>query len=413
MLITSFIFSKSDNLKYSLVTQIVIEGNKKTKDFILFREIHHPFSGPLDQTLIEEDRNRLENLGIFSFVSWELIPTGSGTVILKYKVQESLQNTPPTVFPIYNESKGWSLGALWLFNNFQGRNQLLSLSGSLGGEDTYGINFKDPWFFNDRISFSINIKKNLYESRFMNYEVELNSKKVGLGKWFSNQINTEILCAIESKIFSAEKESVQYKYFDSNLNLKYDSRNIFWNPTKGVLLSSYFEYMVGYDSKNFQTLIWDQSLSYFFRLNKLQKKTVFALNGSLKKTFGYKSIFFQDYLGGSNTIRGWKVPDPKIYKSDPYRFGHDYFQTSIEFRYELIPKFITPTGIETGLGMVLFTDAGFIAKSGYSKHILFGFGFGVRIPFPILEVLRLDYGLGVLNSKAKSTSIHFGIGHKF
>ena len=246
----------------------------------------------------------------------------------------------------------------------------------------------------------------------MNYEVELNSKKVGLGKWFSNQIKTEFLCAIESKNFNAEKESMQYKYFDSNLNIKYDDRDIYWNPNKGFLLSSSFQYMVGYDSKNFKTLIWDQSLSYFFSLDKLQK-TVFALNGSFKRTFGYKSIFFQDYIGGSNSIRGWRIPDPKIYKSEPYRFGHGFFQTSMELRYEFIPKYITLTGIETGLSIVLFTDAGFIAKSGYSKYILFGSGFGIRIPFPILEVLRLDYGFGVLKNKLESTSLHFGIGHKF
>ena len=71
------------------------------------------------------------------------------------------------------------------------------------------------------------------------------------------------------------------------------------------------------------------------------------------------------------------------------------------------------SGIESGLSIVLFTDAGFIAKSGYSKHILFGSGFGIRIPFPILGVLRLDYGLGVLNYKIKSGTFHFGIGHKF
>ncbi len=413
MLFISCILSKPENFESGIVSQIVIEGNKKTKAFILLREIHHQSNRPIDKEIIEKDRNRLENLGIFSFVSWELIPTKSDTFILKYKVQESLQGTPPTVFPTYNESKGWSLGALWLFNNFQGRNQILALSGSVGGEDTYGINFKDPWLFNDRISFSINIKKNLYENRFLNYEVEYNSKKIGLGKWFSNEIKTEVSCAFESKNFKAEKEKIKYKYFNSFLNLKYDKRNIFWNPSEGVLFSSYFEYMVGHNPKNFQTLIWDQSLSYFVELNKSKKKAVFALNGALKKTFGYKSIFFQDYLGGSNSIRGWIIPDSKIYESEPFRFGHDYFQTSMEYRYELIPKFIAPNGIESGLSIILFTDAGFIAKSGYSKHILFGSGFGIRIPFPILGVLRLDYGLGVLNYKLKYGTFHFGIGHKF
>ena len=412
MFLISFIFSESDYYDNRIVSQIEIEGNKKTKDFILLREIHHPLNGPVDKALIERDRNRLENLGIFSLVSWELVPTKSGTFILRYKVHESLQSTPPTVFPIYNESKGWSLGALWLFNNFQGRNQLLALSGSIGGEDTYGVNFQDPWLLNDRISFSINIKKNLYENRFLNCEVEFNSKKIGLGKWISNEIKTGISCAFESKNFIAKKENVLYKYFDSYLNLKYDNRNIIWNPNKGILFSSSFGYLVGYDSKNFQTLIWDQSLSYFVKLNKLQN-SVFALNGVLKKTLGYRSIFFQEYLGGSNSIRGWRIPDPKIYESEPFRFGHDYFHTSMEYRYELIPKFITPAGIESGLSIVLFTDAGFIAESGYSKHILYGFGFGIRIPFPILGVLRLDYGLGLFNYKVKSNALHFGIGHKF
>ena len=124
-------------------------------------------------------------------------------------------------------------------------------------------------------------------------------------------------------------------------------------------------------------------------------------------------IFFQDYLGGSNSIRGWGIPDTKVYESESFRFGHDYFQTSMELRYELIPKFITPTGIESGLSIVLFSDAGFIVKGGYSKHILFGSGFGIRIPFPILGVLRFDYGLGLFNSRVKSNSFHFGIGHKF
>ena len=413
MFFIPYIFLKSENLENIIISKIVIEGNKKTKDFILLREIHHPLNGSIDKELIEKDRDRLENLGIFSFVGWELIPTKSGTFILKYKVQESIQSTPPTVFPIYNESKGWSLGALWLFNNFQGRNQLLSLSGSIGGEETYGINFKDPWLINDRISFSIDIKKNLYENRFLECEVELNRREIGLGKWFSNKIKAEIFCAFESKNFKSEEESFLYKYFDSYLNLKYDNRDIFRNPSKGTFFSSSFEHLAGYDSKNFQTLIWDQSLSYYIKLERLQKKAVFALNGAFKKTFGYKSTFFQDYLGGSNSIRGWKIPDSKIYELEPFRFGHDYLQTSMEFRYELVPKFITLTGIESGLSTVLFTDAGFIAKSGYFKNILFGSGFGIRIPFPILGVLRLDYGFGLLNYRVRSNSLHFGIGHKF
>jgi len=44
---------------------------------------------------------------------------------------------------------------------------------------------------------------------------------------------------------------------------------------------------------------------------------------------------------------------------------------------------------------------------------LLGSGIGIRIPFPIVGVLRFDFGLGIIDNKIKSKSFHFGIGQKF
>ena len=411
-------FLKSQNTQDAVVSKIIIEGNKKTKDFILLREIHHQLHEPVDTVKIRNDKNRIENLGIFSEVNSELLPTDDGTLILKYIVKESIQKTPPTVFPTYNESKGWSLNALWVFNNFRGQNQLLALSGSVGGEDTYGISFKDPWILNDHISFSVNIMRNLYRNRFLNSDIELKSMKIGAGKWFRDKIKTEVSLALESKIFEPEQEIARYKYIHTYSNIRYDTRDIFWNPRKGLLISSSFEYLRGYDFKIFNTLIWNQSLSFYKKLNNTQKNAVIALNGAIKKKFGYKDRFSQDYIGSSNTIRGWQLPDSTTYRLEPFRIGHEYLQTSIEYRYEIIPKYVSSVGIESGLGIVCYSDAGFIIKNGYfnlnnSESILLGSGIGIRIPFPIVGVLRFDFGLGIIDNKIKSKSFHFGIGQKF
>ena len=409
-------FLKSQQIDDTIVSKIVIEGNNKTKDFILFREIYHPLDEPIDTVKIRNDKNRLENLGIFSGVMWELLPLDDGTLILKYIVKESIQKTPPTIFPTYSESKGWSLSALWVFNNFRGRNQLLALSGSIGGEDTYGISFKDPWILKDHVSFSVNILSNLYKNRFLDSDVELKSMKIGLGKWFGDKIKTEISLASESKIFNFEQEDFPYEYLYIYSNIRYDTRDIFWNPGEGLLFSSSFEYLKGYDYKIFHTLIWNQSISLYMNLNTIQKNAVLALNGVVKKKIGYKDKFFQDYIGSSNTIRGWELPDSLTYRLEPFRLGHEYLQTSIEYRYEIIPKYVTSSGIESGLSIVCFTDAGFIIKNSYSKQsdsILFGSGIGIRIPFPIVGVLRFDFGLGIIDSRIKSNSFHFGIGQKF
>ena len=411
-------FLKSQNLENAVVSKIIIEGNKKTKDFILLREIHHQLHEPVDTVKIFNDKNRIENLGIFSEVNSEILLMDDGTLILKYIVKESIQKTPPTIFPTHNESKGWSMNALWVFNNFRGRNQLLALSGSFGGEDTYGISFKDPWILNDHISFSVNIMRNLYKNRFLNSDIELKSMKIGVGKWFRDKIKTEISLASEYKIFKLEQEIARYKYVHTYSNIRYDTRDIFWNPGRGLLISSSFEYFRGYDFKIFNTLIWNQSLSFYKKLNIIHKNAVIALNGVIKKKFGYKDRFFQDYIGGSNTIRGWKLPDSTTYRLESFRIGHEYLQASIEYRYEIIPKYVTSAGIESGLGIVCYSDAGFIIKNGYLnlnhlESILVGSGIGIRIPFPIVGVLRFDFGLGIIDNKIRSKSFHFGIGQKF
>ncbi len=393
-----------------LISRIEVEGNTKTKDFIINREIRHPVNGLIDSAKINQDINRLENLGLFSGVSWTIKSLEDSTIILKYIVKESIQKTPPTVFPTYNENKGWSLNALWLLNNFRGRNQLLTISGSIGGEDTYGISFNDPWIFNNHISFSLNISRNLFKHRFLNRDIDLNRFKIGFGKWFGDNIKTVIAIALESKEFSNKKEYDLFKYIDIHSMLKYDTRDIYWNPGKGILFNNSIQYIEGYKIEN---LIWDQSYSFYFSLNRFKKKTIIAFNGSLKQKLGYRNQFWQNYIGSSNTIRGWPIPDYKTYDNESYRFGHEYLHASIEYRYEIIPKYITTYGIESGLVIVLFADFGYMLNHWPDKLIMNGTGIGVRIPFPLVGVLRLDFGVGAIKNKWNSGSFHFGIGQKF
>ena len=88
------------------MSKIIIEGNKKTKDFILLREIHHQLHEPVDTVKILNDKNRIENLGIFSGVDWELLPLDNGTLILKYIVKESIQKLHQRFSLLIMKAKG-------------------------------------------------------------------------------------------------------------------------------------------------------------------------------------------------------------------------------------------------------------------------------------------------------------------
>ena len=134
----------SNNFNSINISSIEIEGNSKTQDYIVKREIRHLINTKLDSNIINEDIMRLENLGIFSGVSWSIESLNDGNFSLIYEITESIQKTPPVAFPYYDEDTGWSAQGLWLVNNFRGRNQTISVIGTLGNKNTYGINFSDP-----------------------------------------------------------------------------------------------------------------------------------------------------------------------------------------------------------------------------------------------------------------------------
>ena len=50
------------------VSEIQIVGIKKTKEYVVKREIQHSKYHSLDSTLATQDRDRIDNLGIFSDV---------------------------------------------------------------------------------------------------------------------------------------------------------------------------------------------------------------------------------------------------------------------------------------------------------------------------------------------------------
>ena len=406
---------KSDSPK---ISAIEFKGNVRSLDYIVEREIQHPLNISLDSTIANEDRNRLENLGLFSEVFWRSIPIEDGTSILSFTLKESIQKTPPIALPNFKEDTGWSLVGFWLINNFRGRNQSLIIGGSVGGEDTYGVSFSDPWIFGNHVSLDFQIGRTIYKHRFLNRDIDVNSLKINFGKWFGNHIKSSAGFELESKIFRNEIDKDKYFYAAPFSSIKYDTRDIFWNPGKGMQLSQFFYYSSGIDPKNIWTLLWNQSYSWFATLNKGEKKLVLAMNGSVKRKFGNKEELWLNYFGGSSTVRGWALPDASLYYSriESFRFGHESIHASIELRYEVIPKFATSLGTELGLVFVLFSDIGTMAPSWNTipnQIPIYGTGLGIRVPFPLISVVRVDYGWGYRNGSWNAGAIHLGVEQKF
>ena len=400
-----------------IVKKIEFIGQNKTKQYILKREIQHPNNAPFDSLLAEADRQRLENLGIFSMVTLQVFKQNQNEVVLRYIVMESWRFFP-IISPVYDEKWGLSVGAMLMINNFRGKNETFTIQGQYGGQNTLGIEFVNPWITGDHVSFQFGGGNDIYSHTFLPYDINSNHFQLGLGKYFANGIRTKIGLKMIDRTYSGELEKKNYQDLIPFLNINYDTRNLYANPSKGIISANNIFYRLDTRGNKNNQLVWNQSTIYFRELISGSWNMVAGINLASLFSFSKNIDVWNDYLGGANTVRGWNVPDVDLKKSgvQSYRFGMNWITASAEIRQTIIPKFTTKYNNEFGLSIAAFTDIGII-DNNISKLIqqtpLIGIGVGIRIPWPVIKTLRLDYGWSFYQGEFIEQSLHFVFGEKF
>ncbi|MFQ6614464.1 MAG: POTRA domain-containing protein, partial [Fidelibacterota bacterium] len=187
-----------------VVKRIEWLGNEVTRDYIIQREIQHPVNTILDTVLAREDRDRLDNLGIFSEVRWQTVPLEDGQVILQYLVVESWRYLPGAL-PVYEEETGWSLSGGLIINNYRGRNETLMIGGSFGGKNTFGINYTNPWLSGDHLSLDLEAGKNIYNHLFLPYKEATSFLGAKLGRYAGYTHKFKLILEVYRSIYTSRQ----------------------------------------------------------------------------------------------------------------------------------------------------------------------------------------------------------------
>ncbi|HJL78236.1 MAG TPA: BamA/TamA family outer membrane protein [Candidatus Marinimicrobia bacterium] len=407
-----------------LVSEIQIIGNEVTKKYVILREIQHPTGVLLDSTIAVADRNRIENLGIYSLVGWQAVPLENGTVRLKYNVIESSRFFP-VLAPSYEEDTGWSIVFGGVVKNVRGRNESLTIGGLIGGVDAYGFDFNNPWIFGDHVSLSLGVGKHFSNHVFLPYERQVSSFEINIGRYFGYQKRISVGFEYEKKDFIGDSTTSKYYYFAPQGSFAFDTRDIYNDPSKGIYIYHFAQYFKYFNIKG-NSLFWTQSYSAYASPIKGERKTTLGANLTLNSTHGdlYEEMFLYG-LGGGYSVRGWKIETRKLYEQgrQPYRFGFYSAVSSLEFRQTVIPRFsieqptlFGPVKSELGLQAVLFIDGG-VAGDNWNDlskaSPMYGTGLGIRMPVALAGNIRLDYGWSFYKGKAVESSFHFSVGQKF
>lgn len=367
-----------------IVKRIDIQGNRRTKEYIIRRELSTRPNLPLNENNLQQDELRLRNLGIFSDV-WLTYTVQNDSAVVNILVAERLAIVP---FPLmsYTELDGWSYGGGIYYKNFSGRNRRLISFCLFGGAAQYYFGIKDPWIAGHRISLNTEIASIVRDHPYEDFRqtekylfAEI-GKRWGYQKWGLVKIGFR---RIESDItgitLTADKhDEIPYIL----LTGIYDSRDLWANPSRGWrLLGKVGQNGIPNKRPDFRYFYF--SAAKFLPIN--WGRTL-GLMASFAEKNGPLPDYERLYFGGVYTIRGL---EPN------YDRGTRIFLSGMEYRFDLLHSRPVLPEIDIGLGGTVFLDSGTVWGDGKKlreAEFHHGFGFGLRLLAPFVDVIRVDVG---------------------
>jgi len=407
------------NISEGRLEKIVIEGNDKTKEKIISREINIEPGDLFNFEQVKKSLQKIYNLGYFEDVSMKLEPgTEEDTIVLVVKVIE--KNTGK--FGIgagYNSEEGLMGFTSYEENNLFGGGQKVEAKIEIGGRTTYKLSFLEPWLGGTPTSFGFEVYDNVSHKEDKEEKViiaEYDEERLGGRLIFGRKMSDSVKLGLELKservtydlISGALPEGTNEGLTNSLLpTFSYDTRDNVFEPTSGWYHSVSIEKAGGflggdYDFTKYnltlRTYISTQFIEDIVDIGSVKKitdnlsKGVLALRAMGGMADTDLPSFAEYQVGGMNTVRGYDLGEFSGDKSLVF---------NVEYRFPLAENFQA----------VLFADWGQaweIDQSINLGDLKFGRGVGVRFDTP-LGPIRLDYGI---NEEGEGKT-YFSIGHTF
>ena len=419
------------------IDSIRVEGNESVSQRLVVRESALRPGQPFDQRRLNRAQREIFSHHLFRFVTLSLPDQErDSTVTLDVRVREN---------PLRSVSLSGGIGTeeivrasvSWVHRNPLGNAHNVSLTARASFlEQRFSTDYLIPYVFNTQSSIIISPFAQRIDER--NFFVT----RVGAVNSFVYQYNQD-LAGTFSYEFTTNQEA-----FDNDLKLFRDSTETYRQSTfriTGYYSPAFLQQKSGWAARpylefsgpfNTGTLTYQRVGLDVRRFFDLTRWTQLALRWNANFIFGDEDEVLPasllNYLGGSNTVRGygrWNLgPQRAVFEEDGsfWRYvpvgGRYLFSFNAEVRQNL-------NAIYRGLEMAVFLDGGQIWErrdeiSG--NDLQYGAGFGFRYRSPIGPV-RLDFGykvnptdqdLGIYNGidyggRLSRIGIHFNIGQAF
>ena len=411
----------------SFVNRVNIEGNTRTKDKVLRREVLVAPGDVFNTVRVDTTKKRLENLGYFAKV--ETYPEETDipgrkdlTILVQEKRTGSLSFGGG--FSTVDKLVGFAeltQGNFDMFNwpSFTGGGQKFRLRLQYGTErKDFILAITEPYLFDRRLSLTgqaffteANYLSAQYDQR--NYGIQFELRKpinaymyASLGYILQDVDIFNVDPTASPFIQSQAGTTLESKIISS---LVYDSRDNPLLSRRGQRITFSPAIAGGFLGGDVQVYALDLEGSQYFHL---PWDTILLINGEIATVNQWGAgtqvpIYERLFLGGSNNLRGFPFREvgPQDSNGEPIG-GQSMARATVEWTFPIIEK----------ARGALFYDTGFVNSSAWSfgfDHMASDIGIGLRLDLPI-GPLRLDYGYPVMRDGYHGGGhFNFNVGYQF
>ena len=405
-----------------IIEDIVISGNRRTKDYVILREMDIRPGDVLNENELRKNIRQVFNLQYFENIEPQIIPGKTPyEYILKLDLTERDSQGSFAMGGGFSPNVGFNLFSDLYWDNLMGTGKMIMLKGNFGigtsnydnKNSTYQFRYTDPWAFGNRRSLSLRAwltqgSLSSYSPLSSSYGYRDEYRK-GFDAAIGIPHTYDFRTSHKGKYEYVELEDTGsiYRILSYTLGISYDKRDVKLNTRSGYYLGFNIEKSLPFTASALEYTQYDATLKKFLPTFKQQTiATQLRLGYITSPELDNEDIFTAQlyYVGGSRTVRGYD-------DNNPFGKGNKQVIASIEYRFL----------ISTNLFFYFFADAGYAAqmkdKDGnfittnyydLSKYKV-GKGIGVNFIIPGLGPIKLDLGI----DDEKSARIQFNMGYTF
>ena len=429
-------FTQVDSTKVVVIGETTFQGNDKTKEFVLLRELSYKKGDTVNLAELEmklsRSKENIFNTSLFNKTEYQVVVTDNDVAQIIFNLEERWYVWPYPIlengdrnFNTWWQTKDFdrlTYGVFLNWFNFRGRNETFKIMMKVGFENQFSLGYDIP---------NLNKKKTLglyVATGYAEYR-EVNNRSVGNKRIFTKSLDGPGRQVVFAKANLTYRKSLnsrhqlglrydqvrvdtgvtessndylkankqQSDYFTLSYYGKYDTRDYIEYPLKGFKVETYItKYGLGVlenEGLNVLTTIagvyWHKPLGgRWYFANSVVGKLSF---------FDDTPYSIQRGLGYANTIRGYE-----LYVFDAEKYG--IVKTNLKFnilkkkemhlKWLKLSKFNKPY---FAMYMNVYFDAGFADDKLYAgKNLLsnkwaYGYGMGLDVMAFYDFVMRLEY----------------------